>query len=65
VCHVWSAAAGEKLDVFFPAKKAQDIRRAMVTSQGTTARQAFWAFLAGSQKLAFLFPPSQTETPHA
>ncbi len=32
---------------------------------GTTARQAFWAFLAGSQKLTFLFPPSQTETPHA
>jgi hypothetical protein len=25
-------AAGEKLDVFFSAKKAQDVRRAMVTS---------------------------------
>jgi hypothetical protein len=31
----------------------------------TTARQAFWVFLAGSQKLSFLFLPSQTETPHA
>jgi succinate dehydrogenase (ubiquinone) flavoprotein subunit len=31
----------------------------------TIARRTSWAFLAGSQKLAFLFPPSQTETPHA
>jgi hypothetical protein len=31
----------------------------------TTARQASWAFLAGIQKLAFLFLPSQMETPHA
>jgi hypothetical protein len=47
---------------FFGAKKKTSsfLSRALPT----TARQAFWAFLAGSQKLAFLFPPSQTETPH-
>jgi hypothetical protein len=52
-----------KLDVFFPARKAADEH--WEHGQLTTARQTSWAFLAGSQKLAFLFPPSQTETPHA
>ncbi len=42
-----------------------DLKKYRLPRPPPPARQAFWAFLAGSQKLAFLFPPSQTETQHA
>jgi hypothetical protein len=46
-----------KLDVFFSAKKDQDVRQGEV-------QRSFWDFLA-KKKSSVLFPPPATKTPHA